>query len=106
MREYRTLGDVEEVYLRDHPEEIDAYIDTLFEEFSETGDTKALLSSLRIVGRVKGVSRIAEVSGITRKGIQKALSPEGNPAFTSINAIMHAMGYRLAPRKIDRRPTP
>jgi probable addiction module antidote protein len=106
MLKYRTLGEIEEGYLRDHPEEVDAYIDTLFEEFAETGDTKTLLSSLRIVGRVKGVTRIAEVSGITRKGIQKALSPEGNPAFASINAIMHAMGYRLAPMKIDRHPTP
>jgi probable addiction module antidote protein len=53
-----------------------------------------------VVGRVKGVSRIAEVYGLSRKGIHKALSENGNPQFGSVNAIMHAMGYRLSPQKL------
>ena len=47
------------------------------------------------------MSRIAEAAGMSRKGLQKALSEEGNPEFASVNAIMHAMGYRLAPQKLD-----
>ena len=92
MRNYRTFGDLEEGYLRDHPEEVGDYLAILFDEDAQSGDTAALLSSLRIVSRVKGVSR---------KGLQKALSEEGNPEFASVNAIMHAMGYRLAPQKLD-----
>jgi DNA-binding phage protein len=38
---------------------------------------------------------------MTRKGLQKALSEGGNPKFESVNAILHAMGYRLAPQKLD-----
>ncbi|MGZ6416099.1 MAG: helix-turn-helix domain-containing transcriptional regulator, partial [Bacteroidia bacterium] len=45
-------------------------------------------------------SRVAEVSGLSRKGVQKALSENGNPQFSSVNAIMHAMGYRLTPQKL------
>ena len=105
MRKYTTLKELEEGYLRDHPEEVDDYLDTIFDEYAQSGDTGALLSSLRIVGRVKGVSRIAEITGMTRNGVQKALSADGNPEFASVNAIMHAMGYRLAPIKLNN-PSP
>ena len=101
MSHYRTIGEVEEGYLRDHPEEVDDYIAVLFDDYAESGDTAALLSSLRVVSRAKGVSRIAEASGLSRKGVQKALSENGNPQFGSVNAILHAMGYRLAPQKLD-----
>jgi probable addiction module antidote protein len=100
MRNHRTIGEVEEDYLRKHPDEIDDYITVLFDEYAESGDAAALLSSLRIVSRVKGVSQIAEISGLSRKGVQKALSENGNPQFSSVNAILNAMGYRLAPQKL------
>jgi probable addiction module antidote protein len=107
MRNYITFSALEEGYLRDHPEEVDDYLDILFDEYAQSGDTSALLSSLRIVSRVKGVSRIAEAAGMSRKGLQKALSEDGNPEFASVNAIMHAMGYRLAPLRLNSgNPTP
>jgi probable addiction module antidote protein len=100
MSNYRTIGEVEEEYLRNHPEEVDDYVNILFDEYAESGDTASLMSSLRVVSRVKGVSKIAEESGLSRKGVQKALSENGNPQFGSVNAIMHAMGYRLTPQKL------
>jgi probable addiction module antidote protein len=100
VRAYRTIGEVEEEYLRTHPEEIEEYLTVLFEEYAQHGNTAALLSSLRAVGRVLGVSRLAESAGLSRKGLQKALSEEGNPYFESVNAIIHAMGYRLVPQKL------
>lgn len=100
MSSYRTIADVEEEYLRKHPDEIDDYITVLFDEFAESGDASALLLSLRVVSRVKGVSKIAEISGLSRKGLQKALSENGNPQFSSVNAILQAMGYRLIPQKL------
>ena len=101
MRNYRTFADIKEEYLRNHPEEIDDYITELFEEYAQDGDIAALLSCLRVVSRVKGVSFIAETSGLSRKGVQKALSEDGNPRFESVNAILHAMGYSLAPQKLQ-----
>ena len=82
------------------PEEVDDYIAVLFDDYAESGDTASLMASLRVVSRVKGVSRIAETSGLSRKGVQKALSENDNPQFSSVNAIMHAMGYRLTPQKL------
>jgi probable addiction module antidote protein len=72
-----------------------------FEEYAKDGATSALLSSLRMVARVKGISTLAEETGMTRNGVQKALSEDGNPRFENINAIMRAMGYRLIPEKLE-----
>lgn len=100
MKKYRKLSDVEESYFRDHPGEVDDYIALIFEEYAKDGDTGALLSSLRVLSRVKGITKIAEETGLSRKGIQKALSEDGNPEFASVNAIIHAMGYCLTPQKL------
>ena len=100
MTKYRTLREVEEEYLRHHPEELDDYITVLFDEYAESNDTASLMTSLRAVSRVKGISKIAEVTGLSRQGVQKALSDNGNPLFDNVNAIMHAMGYRLTPQKL------
>ena len=101
MEKYRSFTDVEESYFRDHLEEMDDYVKLIFEEYAKDGDTGALLSSLRVLSRVKGITKIAEETGLSRKGIQKALSEDGNPEFASVNAIMHAMGYRLSPQKLE-----
>jgi len=101
MTKYKTLDELEENYLRDHPAEIDDYMTVLFEEYAETGDTAALLASLRVIGRIKGVSKIAEISGLSRKGVQKALSENGNPQFGSVISILQAIGYRLIPQKLS-----
>ncbi len=45
MSNFRTIGEVEEEYLRNHPEEIDDYITVLFDEYAESGDTSSLLAS-------------------------------------------------------------
>lgn len=103
MRKYRSFTEIEESYFREHPEEIDDYIAIIFDEYAKDGDTGALLSSLRVLSRVKGVGKIAEAAGMSRKGLQKALSDKGNPAFASVNSIMHAIGYRLTPERLDAR---
>ena len=99
-RDYRTLNQVTEDYYRSHPDEIEGYLLTAFEEYGKDGCTPALLAQLRIVARVKGVSALAQKTGISRNGIQKALSETGNPKFESVNAIIHAMGYQLVPQQL------
>ncbi len=64
-------------------------------------ETAVLLSSLRIVARVKGISNIAEQANMIRQGVQKALSVNGNPRLESFMAIVRAMGYRLAVEKVE-----
>ena len=101
---YRTFGEVEEEYLRNHPEEIDDYITLLFDEYAESDDATSLFASLRLVSRIKGVSATSDTTGLRQKGVQKALSENGNPQFGSVSAIMNAMGYRLMPQKLVKAP--
>lgn len=101
MRTFKTFDAMKEEYFRNHPEEIDDFITIIFEEYAKDEDTSALLASLRTVSRIKGITSIAEEAGISRNGVQKALSENGNPKFKSINAIMHAMGYSLMPQRIQ-----
>jgi HTH-type transcriptional regulator/antitoxin HigA len=101
MRTYRTLHDYTEQYFKTHPQEIDAFLKESFEEYARDGDSKTLLSQLRVMARVKGISSIAEQIGVTRQGLQKALSEKGNPRLSNITSILMAMGYHLMPQRMD-----
>ncbi len=104
MTEYRTLDDVTVEYFTQHPEEIEAFLNETFADYAEDGDSAALLSALRVIARVKGISMLAEEVGMTRQGLQKALSARGNPRLDNINAIMRAMGYQLMPHRLENAP--
>jgi len=97
----RNLDDVEEDYFRKHPEEMDAYIQEIFADYAQDRNAAALLASLRVIAKVKGMRNIAQEIGLSRRGLYKALSEQGNPRFDSINALMHSFGYELLPHRID-----
>ena len=101
MTNYRTFSDVTVEYFTYHPEEIDAFLHEIFADYAEDGDSAALLSALRILAQVRGVSALAEEVGMTRQGLQKALSAKGNPRLDNISAIMRAMGYQLMPEPLS-----
>jgi HTH-type transcriptional regulator / antitoxin HigA len=100
VRTLRTLDEFTEGYFRDHPEEVDDYLTEIFQDFAEDNDTGALLASLRVIARVRGISDMAQKTGMTRQGLQKALSGDGNPRLGNVISIMKAMGYCLVPQKL------
>jgi len=100
MRKHRTIDDIEENYFRKHPREIGVYLAEIFDEYAIDGDSAALLASLRVIAKVRGITILAEQTGMTRQGLQKALSSKGNPRLDNINSIMHALGYGLTPKKL------
>ena len=102
MRKLRTLNEFTEAYFRKHPDEIDDYLTEIFADFAEDNDTGALLAALRVIARVRGVGEMAEQIGMSRQGLQKALSDDGNPRFGNITALVRAMGYQLVPQKIPQ----
>jgi probable addiction module antidote protein len=102
----RTLDEFAEGYFRDHPDEIDDYLTEIFQDFAEDNDTGALLAALRVIARIRGVSDMAERTGMTRQGIQRALSVDGNPRLGNVASIMKAMGYCLVPQKLPPVHTP
>ncbi len=101
MNDYRSLDEISVEYFTQHPEEVDVFLTEIFDDFARDDDSAALLSALRVVARVKGVSAMAEEIGMTRQGLQKALSAKGNPRLDNVNAIMRTMGYRLMPQPLE-----
>lgn len=100
MTDFRTFDEVTIEYFTNHPDEIDAFLSEAFADYAEDNDSVSLLSVLRIIARVKGISTLADEVGMTRQGVQKALSAKGNPRLDNINAIMRAMGYQLMPYRL------
>ncbi len=100
-RELQTFDDFQVEYFQERPEEIESYIEMIFDEYGKDGDTAALLSALRIIAQVKGIRNLASETGLSRQGIQLALSEKGNPRLENISAIMHSLGYRLKAEKIE-----
>lgn len=57
MTDYRTLDDVTVEYFTQHPEEIDDFLTETFIDYAQDGDSATLLSALRIIARVNGISK-------------------------------------------------
>ena len=73
--------------------DIAAYLDACFEE---GGDDPAFLAhALGVAARARNMSQLARDSGLTREGLYKALSAEGNPSFATVLKVSRALGLRL-----------
>jgi probable addiction module antidote protein len=62
----------------------------------EENDPSALAEALGDVARARGMSEIAKASGITREALYKALRPNAQPRFETIQRVCAALGVRLA----------
>jgi len=78
-------------YLRNE-EEIAAYLDAVMED----GDPSLIAAALGDVARARNISKLARDTGMSREGIYRALSGEGNPSFATILKIAEALGLRLS----------
>ncbi len=52
-------------------------------------------AALGDVARAKGMAQIAKAAGLGRESLYKALSPEGNPEFSTVLKVMRALGLKL-----------
>jgi len=68
------------------------------------GDQSELLIVLRQMAQAfGGVQAVAEQAHLNPTQLYRTLSPKGNPALSSLSAILKAMGLRLAVQPL---PTP
>jgi probable addiction module antidote protein len=74
-------------------EDIKLYLEASLEEGGE--DPAFLVHALGVVARAKNMSQLARDTGLTREGLYKALSPEGNPTFATVAKVAKALGYQL-----------
>ena len=72
-------------------EDIAAYITMVIEE----GDASELAHALGVAARARGMSQVAQASGISREALYKALRPNAKPRFETVNRVCEALGVRL-----------
>ncbi|BCW90029.1 hypothetical protein sos41_31970 [Alphaproteobacteria bacterium SO-S41] len=85
------------------PEVIAAYL----EEAAATGEAAVIARALGAVARARNFSELARETGVTRAGLHKALSGEGNPSFDTVVKVGRALGMRVRfeavePQKVER----
>ena len=68
-----------------------AYLESALED----GDPALISAVLGDMARAKGMTDIAEKTGLGRTSLYKALSPEGHPEFSTILKVVNALGLRL-----------
>jgi probable addiction module antidote protein len=78
--------------LRDDPEFAAEYLRAAMEDSDEP---KVLLIALRQLAKAQGVAKVAKKARIERESLYRALSPNGNPRFSTIVAITKALGLSL-----------
>lgn len=76
----------------DDEEAIAAYLDAAF----ESGDPADITRAIGTVAKARGMTRIAEDTGLSRESLYRALSGEGNPGFGTVLTVMKALGLRLS----------
>nr|VFJ96734.1 MAG: probable addiction module antidote protein [Candidatus Kentron sp. H]VFJ97865.1 MAG: probable addiction module antidote protein [Candidatus Kentron sp. H]VFK03282.1 MAG: probable addiction module antidote protein [Candidatus Kentron sp. H] len=74
-------------------EDIQLYLEACLEEAGD--DPAFIVHALGIVARARGVGQLAKDTGLTREGLHHALSPEGNPTFSTVVKVARALGFKL-----------
>lgn len=74
-------------------EGIAAYLEAVLEEGGN--DPAFIAHALGVVARARNMSQLARESGLTREGLYKALSGEGNPSFATIVKVADALGLKI-----------
>jgi probable addiction module antidote protein len=77
--------------------DIKQYLEAVFEE---PVGRQMLIHTLGVVARARGMMKLSKDTGITRAGLYKALSPDGNPSFETVTKIIGAFGMRLSAQSV------
>ena len=76
----------------DNEEYISEYLKAAF----ESGDISEITRALGDVARTHNVTKLAEKMGISRQGLYKTLSANGNPEFATIQKLIGALGLQMS----------
>lgn len=72
-------------------EDMAAYLEAALEE----NDPNLVAAALGDITRAKGMTQIAKKTGLGRESLYKALSPDGNPEFSTVLKVVSALGLKL-----------
>ena len=65
------------------------------EACNEFNDPALMIKAISAVARARNMTALARDAGLTRPGLYKVLSPDGNPSFENVQAVAKALGLKL-----------
>ena len=71
-----------------------AYLQIALEESED--DPTAVPRALGVIARSRNMSELARRVGMSRDGLYKALSADGNPTWSTVLKVANALGLRLS----------
>jgi len=75
-------------------EDIAAYLEAVMDE---SGDDPAyIVRALGVVARARNMTALAREVGMSRVGLSKALSGEGNPTLSTVMKVAKALGLKVS----------
>ncbi len=61
----------------------------------ETGDAKYIANALGTIARARGMTRVAQETGLTRQALYRSLSKTGDPRLTTLLGVAKSLGLKL-----------
>lgn len=80
----------------DSEEGIAAYLSSILEE----NDVGLLAQALGDIAKARGMTQMAQAAGLTREGLYKALRPDAQPRFDTIQRVCAALGVKLVAQPV------
>lgn len=77
----------------DDLDDVATYLEIALQESAE--DPTAVPRALGVIARSKNMSELARQVGMSRDGLYKALSADGNPTWSTILKVTNALGLRF-----------
>ncbi len=84
-------------------EDIELYLEACIEEAGD--DPAFIVHALGVIARARNMSQLARDTGLTREGLYKALSPDGNPTFTTVAKVAKALGLQITVQTSHKEPS-
>ena len=65
------------------------------EACQEEGNPALVAAALGDIARARNMTQLAKDAGMTRAGLYKALSVDGNPSFATVSKVAKALGLKI-----------
>lgn len=93
MNEQGTYSRFDAADYLDNLDDVATYLEIALRESDE--DPTAVPRALGVIARSRNMSELARRTGMSRDGLYKALSADGNPTWSTIVKVTAALGLRF-----------
>ena len=101
MANNKNQGDYDEWLVSELKTNPDQQVEYLRAALEENDMPEVFLSALKNVAKARGITSLANDTGLNRESLYKMLSESGNPELRSMYKILDALGLRLSVESKD-----